>query len=372
MMNISQLREFDRVLDPHVARFLRGPSGIAKSSVVELIAKDRGMKVITINFAEMEPGDVCGLPCVKQKKLADGTEITVTEFAAPVWWGDLENAVLFLDEVDRAREDMQPIAMQLSLQRQCAGRKLPNDTIVFAAGNGEKYTVVPLDQAEVNRFVMIDFTPTVEEWISWASKTEESGVHPALIQFIQENHKLLDTPEADIGKHNYQVPTRRSWTRFGQLLNHPDIKDKLKQMDMTLRLYGEPFVGQVAAGAFHTWVSKNYNPLTTEDILAGKITDPSNQFPIAQLMSTLDVVMPVINDPKTSEEHRRNALIFYNRCGAEAFMAAFERLEQTYARTIAETPELRTTIDRIIAETDAAMAEADKQKKGGKNGVKTP
>lgn len=355
-MNIKQVIDFDTIVPWNVARMLCGPSGIGKSSVIHEIAALNGRKVIEVHLSEKEPGDICGLPYLFD--LGNGE--SSTKCAAPDWWSQLDDKTdLFLDEVDRAREDMQPIAMQLILARTAGGRKLPDGCRVWAACNGEKYMVIPQDQANINRYAKIDFKPDASEWLEWANK-DTSGIHPALVQFISENKNVLDTPEAKIGKENEQVPTRRSWTTFGRVLSHERIRDNLRELGPTLITYAEPFVGWEAALTFETWVKESYRPLTAEDIFNG-VAKP-NTFPIAQMISTLDIIMPVFNDEKTTDDQRINALLFYSRSGTEVFMAVFERLDHKYAMLIANNPELGPFVRRISEEMEEFENQADKEK----------
>lgn len=355
-MNIKQITDFDDIVPWGVARMLCGSSGIGKSSVIHQIAAKKGRRVVEVHLSEKEPGDICGLPYLD--KLPSGQ--SVTRYAAPEWWNELdENTDLFLDEVDRAREDMQPIAMQLILARTAGGRKLPDGCRVWAACNGEKYMVIPQDQANINRYAKINFEPDVAEWLEWAN-TADSGVHPALVQYITENKKSLDTPEAKIGVENMQVPTRRSWTTFGRVLSHPRIADKLRDVGPQLISYAEPFVGFEAALHFEQWIKENYMPLTTEDIFSGKAKP--NTFPMAQMISTIDLVIPIFHDEKTTDEQRINALLFYSRSGAEVFMAVFERIEHTHAMMIANHEELGEFVNRIADEMEVFEAQMDKER----------
>jgi len=345
-MDISQLIDFDSLLPTTQARLLTGDAGLGKSSVVRMIAQKRGMRVVDLRLSELEPADLVGMPFVD--KLADGT--VVTRYAAPTWWYDLENAVLFLDEIDRAREDMQPLAMQLTLDRRAGGRTLPDSTIVFAAGNGLKYQTATLDQALCNRFAIVDFTPTSSEWVSWASDPA-NGVHPAVVQFITQHKNLLDIPEGKRGVPNEAVTSRRSWTFLGRtLMNREDTRDSLSEVaarDNRLMVYAAPFIGEVAANTFSSWVRDNFKPLDIMDIFNGKLKSPKG-FQLTQVIQALRDVMEVMNRDDIKDEQRINAALFYSRMGHEPFSAFFEALDDRHGDIINKSPDLKAAVRALL------------------------
>lgn len=345
-MDISQLVDFDALLPSTQARLLTGDAGLGKSSVVRMIAQKRGMRVVDLRLSELEPADLVGMPYVD--KLPDGT--SVTRYAAPTWWYDLDNAILFLDEIDRAREDMQPLAMQLTLDRRAGGRSLPDNTIVFAAGNGLKYQTATLDQALCNRFAIVDFTPTASEWVSWASDPA-NNVHPAVVQFITQHKNLLDIPEGKRGVPNEPVTSRRSWTFLGRtLMNREDTRESLPEVagrDNRLMVYAAPFVGEVAANTFASWVRDNFKPLDIMDIFNGKLKSPKG-FQLTQVIQALRDVMEVMNRDDIKDEQRINAALFYSRMGHEPFSAFFEALDDRHGDIINKSPELKGAVRALL------------------------
>lgn len=347
-MQISQLLEYDAILPTEQARMLIGDAGLGKSSIVKMIAQRRGMGFVDLRLSELEPADLVGMPYVD--RLENG--VSVTRYAAPEWWHKLSErpTILFLDEIDRAREDMQPLAMQLTLDRRAGGRSLPADTIVFAAGNGLKYQTTTLDQALCNRFAIIDFTPSVPEWTAWASDPANS-VHQAIVQFITENSSMLDIPEAKRGVPNMPVTSRRSWAFLGRALNQREEIAKnlhdIAQSGNSLLVWSTPFVGDEAAIAFSSWVRDNYKPLNIQDVLDGKVKSAKG-FTLPQLIDALGPLNEIVNEDKTTEEQRVNALTFYANFSSEAFAAFFERLDEKHAPLI-QHPKINPLVKELVA-----------------------
>ena len=219
---------------------LVGKHGIGKSEILTEYYASKGMPVVALFLGQMsDPGDLIGIPT---KSETTGK----TDFMPPYWFPlDGKPIVLFLDELNRARPEILQTIMDLALNRKLAGRKLPEGSRIISAVNaGDQYQLTDLDPALVSRFNIVNFRPTVQEWLLWAGKT---SVDSRVIEFIQENPIWLDKdPDAKEGEDTGldKTPDRRGWKR---------VSDILKQSaDMTglLTKAVSAVVGPKAASAF--------------------------------------------------------------------------------------------------------------------------
>ncbi len=193
---------------------LVGRHGIGKSEILTHYFEGKGMQVVALFLGQMsDPGDLIGLPC---KNEATGK----TDFMPPYWFPtDGRPVVLFLDELNRARPEILQTIMDLALNKKLAGRKLPEGSRIISAVNaGDQYQLTDLDPALVSRFNIVNFQPTVEEWLLWARK---ENLDSRVTDFIQENRIWLDkTPDAkedeDTGLD--KTPDRRGWKRVSDLI----------------------------------------------------------------------------------------------------------------------------------------------------------
>lgn len=314
-MDIKTLLEFDNYIPDNHARLLISPAGVGKSSVVKMIAKNRKSKLIDLRLSEYEPADIVGLPYLYD----DEHGIKETRYAQPFWWPkDEAPVILFLDEIDRIRGEMQANALQITLDRTAGGRKLRDNVIVFAGANGVEYMTNAMDQALMNRLAVIEFTPTVNEWIEWA---EDNGVHASVIAFIRADPGKLDTPYEQVGVPNIVVPSRRTWAMFGMML--VNIKGDIKK-NSNLLYFAESYVGKECAAAFVSWVVENYNVVKAEDVFNGTLK-PSN-LDMIQIMHVAHDVAKMFMSSEISDEKRYNCLKFYIDAGDEAFATLFSAL----------------------------------------------
>lgn len=200
---------------------LVGKHGIGKSQILTEFFSAQGMKVVTLFLGQMsDPGDLIGLPNKNE-------ESGHTEFMPPFWFpSDNQPIVLFLDELNRARPEVLQTVMDLALNRMLAGKKLPEGSRVISAVNdGEEYQLTDLDPALVSRFNIYNFTPTVAEWLVWATN---SNIDSRVISFIEENPTEL---EANAEEGIEKTADRRAWEKVSTILPAlGDSKDMLKKV----------------------------------------------------------------------------------------------------------------------------------------------
>ena len=226
---------------------LVGRHGIGKSEILTSYYASKGMRVVPLFLGQMsDPGDLIGIP---NRNDATGK----TEFMPPYWFPlDGKPIVLFLDELNRARPEILQTIMDLALNRTLAGRSLPEGSRIISAVNaGDQYQLTDLDPALVSRFNIVNFRPTVQEWLLWAGK---AGVDPRVMDFIQENGLWLDKdPEAkeDADTGLDKTPDRRGWKRVSDIIS--DRQDLGGSVAKAI----SAIVGAKAASAFLSNVAAN-------------------------------------------------------------------------------------------------------------------
>lgn len=224
---------------------LAGRHGIGKSEILTDYFSRKGMPVVALFLGQMsDPGDLIGIPNKNE-------ETGKTDFMPPYWFPlDGKPVVLFLDELNRARPEILQTIMDLALNRKLAGRKLPEGSRIISAVNaGDQYQLTDLDPALVSRFNIVNFRPTVQEWLLWARKADVDG---RVIDFIQENQPWLDNdPDAKEGEDTGldKTPDRRAWKRVS------DILKQSGELSPLLTKAISAVVGPKAASAFVSNVS---------------------------------------------------------------------------------------------------------------------
>lgn len=165
-----------------------GAPGIGKTDIVNQAAKKIATEVgaeicvLVVTLAQMQPYDLNGIPLLFAEK---GTEQTITDlelrgqikmdFAVPAWLpgkGDMDQGILFFDEINRAAPDMLAAALSLLLDRKAQKYVMPDGWRVWAASNRSLDTtaISSFEAAVASRFLggHLHLVPTVESWIEWA------------------------------------------------------------------------------------------------------------------------------------------------------------------------------------------------------------
>ena len=238
---------------------LLGDHGIGKSQIVTEFYKKKGYNVITLFLGQMsDPGDITGLPYKREITLANGKKTERMDFLPPAWWDDEKPFCLFLDEINRGRQEILNVVMDLTLNKKIGGREMPKGSVVVAAANyGERYNVEDLDPALLDRFHTYMFAPTVEEWIEFAI---EKKIDNRIISFITADPQQLDGIVADDANGMEITPSRRSWVSVDAVLKN--IKGRNLSNDDCLVLAG--IIGPAATGLF----KKHINSMSQVDAKA--------------------------------------------------------------------------------------------------------
>ena len=296
-MDIKQTKRTLRGLPPKHSIFLRGKRGLGKSEIVAQTAAEmsvllnRPFFLVDIRLGQYEVGDLIGIPRTRKtytvthliynKGSLESKEVVaedVTVHDLPLWFPTDPDSCgyLFFDELDRSSRDVQQWVMQICLDYICNFRPLPIGWRVVAAGNGNPdiYNVALLCPALLDRFCVIDFEPTVPEWLSHA---KEIHCHLAIYKYISKfGARSLDIPDVELPGERYQ--SRRSWIKLSNtiIFMAGNGDDPLKDLDYLLLLV-KGYVGSTEAQNFTEYIRKDYKVYTAEDIL-NKFQDLKTEF----------------------------------------------------------------------------------------------
>lgn len=230
-----------------------GLHGTGKSEVVAQYAKSIDAVLLDIRLSQYTEGDLVGIPHFDVEK-------RVSSFFPPEFIAQSaqKRCVVFFDELNRASREVRQAVFQLADSRRLGSLVLHPESVVVAACNpdDERYQVNPLDPAELDRWVKFEFTPTVQEWIDWAT---DNGVNSQIINYIKNNPKHLDpSPSRETMESMVKRPSRRSWKRLSDSISGPLCQELL--FDLAVGCVGSE-VGVRFASQFSK-VTNVLNPFT--------------------------------------------------------------------------------------------------------------
>ena len=175
---------------------LMGAPGIGKTAIMEQIAQELGVGLVSYSMTHHTRQSALGLPFITRKtysgKEYDVSEYTMSEIIATVHDMIEENGVkegiLFLDEINCVSETLTPVMLQF-LQYKVFGRhRVPDGWIVVTAGNPPEYnnSVRQFDIVTLDRLKRIEVEPDFDVWKEYAY---HSGVHASVITYLEIKKK---------------------------------------------------------------------------------------------------------------------------------------------------------------------------------------
>lgn len=253
--SIKQVLPF--LLKNNIVPFLWGSQGIGKTQTIKQYCRENDLEIRVLMTATQEVGDLIGL-LVKDDNGG-------VYHARPKWLPTEGKGIIFLDELNRAPNDVLQAMFQFILEGKLHTHALPPGWMIVAAGNynSDRFTTTDTsDSAWMSRFCHIDFTPTVEEFILYA---ETRGMD-SVAGFVREQPTMLELSSKEAGRldTSFIVPDRRAFIEgVGKIELETDFPEDLKY-----EVYSG-LVGTASAAAFITWKNKKEKSLSLNDILKG-------------------------------------------------------------------------------------------------------
>lgn len=293
--------------------FLVGPPGIGKTAIMEQIASEFGIGLLSYSMTHHTRQSALGLPMIKQfeydGEVYDISEYTMSEIIASIYETmkstGIKNGILFLDEINCVSETLTPIMLQF-LQYKVFGRhKVPDGWIVVTAGNPPEYnnSVREFDIATWDRLKRIDIEPKFEAWKEYAY---QSGVHSAIISYLELKSKNFYKIETTANGKSFV--TARGWDDLSQMIKVYEHKD----IEVDRHLISQYIQNELIALDFADYYDiysryrRNYN---ISDILNGNInpkvkecaekSKDTEKIAVTQLL--LDELIPEIIDAETDD-----------------------------------------------------------------------
>ena len=300
----------------HAVPALVGDFGIGKTQWVKSQADAMSMHFITIECALLKEGEIGGLPYITEdartkidameyiqkaiakmktctseddrnkvlalmdKKLKEynkelkSTLVYATHYVLKqilAWTQEDPNKgiILFMDEFNRPETPVMQELMNIILNREINGIKIPDNVYVVLAMNpsnkftdfkNSTYITNDLDPAQLDRLRPFFIKADPEVWLNWATavineETGETRIAPEICEFIASNPEVLSVPDStdDI------CPSARSWERLSDSYKVWKTFKGASKADLGLIARGD--LGTTVALQFTQFLENCDNPL---------------------------------------------------------------------------------------------------------------
>ncbi|MBR1528351.1 MAG: AAA family ATPase [Oscillospiraceae bacterium] len=231
------------IIPPHKQRpvFLMGPPGIGKTAIMEQIASELGIGLLSYSMTHHTRQSALGLPLIKhatyQGKEYDVSEYTMSEIIASVYelmeTSGIKNGILFLDEINCVSETLTPIMLQFLQYKVFGKHEVPAGWIVVTAGNPPEYnhSVREFDIATWDRLKRVDIEPDFDAWKEFAYV---SGVHSAIMTYLEIKKNNFYKVETTVDGKSFV--TARGWDDLSQMIQLYE-KHKIMVDEKLIRQY---------------------------------------------------------------------------------------------------------------------------------------
>lgn len=203
--------------------FLIGAPGIGKTQIMEQVAKECGLGLVSYTITHHTRQSAIGLPYISKNEY-DGTEYEVTEYTmseivASVYEKmkktGLREGILFIDEINCVSETLAPAMLQFLQCKSFGNHQIPKGWMIVAAGNPPEYnkSVREFDVVTMDRVKKIEVEPEFTVWKEYAYK---ENVHGAVISYLSTKPAYFYQMEMTVDGMRFATP--RGWEDLSKML----------------------------------------------------------------------------------------------------------------------------------------------------------
>jgi MoxR-like ATPases len=307
-MKINEAKECikELYLNTNCVTALISERGIGKTSAYQQCANELGIGYINLYAAALEGPDFMGLP---DKDREHG----VTIYLAPQFLPTKQaiemgmyppKGILVLEEINRVPSDTVSVLYPLLLEKKINGHDISEGWAIGVTMNPDtmNYLVNSLDDAMLDRFISIEVTAEIDDYITYSLKNNPNDDVLAYLQACPD--MLLVVKKAADSTALSKYPTPRGWTKVQELLNNCKLDEKL----MKELIAG--IVGNQAAASFYGFIRNRDIVIPTTKKLLENYTEVQGD--ILKLLEKKHIeiinyiIKKVIAGFSASEEHYRN------------------------------------------------------------------
>ncbi len=257
--------------------FLIGAPGIGKTAIMEQIAQELSIALVSYSMTHHTRQSALGLPFIDHRefegKQYDVSEYTMSEIISSVYEvmreSGLKEGILFLDEINCVSETLSPSMLQF-LQYKVFGRhSVPEGWVIVTAGNPPEYnkSVREFDVVTLDRLKIMEVEADYATWKEYAS---EKGLHNAVVSYLDLKKEDFYHVETTVKGKSYI--TARGWEDLSQILQL--YEEEGLPVDETLvgqYLRNDRIVKEFTA--YYDLYNKYKDDYKVEEILSGEASE---------------------------------------------------------------------------------------------------
>ncbi len=283
--------------------FLIGAPGIGKTAIMQQIAQEMNLGLVSYSMTHHTRQSALGLPFIETKEF-DGnsyqiSEYTMSEILAAVYKlreeTGYQEGILFLDEINCVSETLAPSMLQFLQYKTFGTHHLPKGWIVVTAGNPPEYnrSVREFDIVTLDRLKRIDVEPDFDTWKEYAF---EKGIHGAILTFLEIKKNDFYAVEALADRKSFV--TARGWEDLSEMMKLYEKNDLEIDLDLILQYVQNPQIAKEFS-LYYDLYKKYRSDYQILDILSGhasrEIINRGQQAPFDERLSLLGLLLDTVD-----------------------------------------------------------------------------
>ena len=215
---------------------LLGPPGVGKTQIMEQIARELRIGLVSYTITHHTRQSAIGLPFISERsyggKKQAVTEYTMSEIVASIYekteLTGLREGILFIDEINCVSETLAPAMLQFLQCKTFGNHKIPEGWIIVAAGNPPEYnkSVREFDVVTLDRLKLIHVEPDLKVWKEYAAQVQ---IHPAILSYLDIKQQNFCQIESTVDGKLFatSISLERSSQPLGVANNLPSTVDSI-------------------------------------------------------------------------------------------------------------------------------------------------
>ena len=256
---------------------LIGAPGIGKTAIMEQVAGELGIGLVSYSMTHHTRQSALGLPFIAHKNYEgveyDASEYTMSEIIASIYelmdTTGVREGILFLDEINCVSETLAPSMLQFLQFKTFGTHRVPDGWIIVTAGNPPEYnkSVREFDIVTLDRVKRIEVEPDFDVWKDYAYKI---GVHEAIMSFLELKKDRFYQVEKTLSGKNFV--TARGWVDLSDMLKLYEMSEIPVDETLVAQYLQKPDVAEEFALYYELYM-RYRSEYGIEGILAGDVSE---------------------------------------------------------------------------------------------------
>ena len=256
---------------------LMGPPGIGKTAIMEQVAHELGINLVSYTITHHTRQSAIGLPMISEKsyggKQYSVTEYTMSEIIGAIYEkiekSGIREGILFLDEINCVSETLAPTMLQFLQYKTFGSHRIPDGFIIVTAGNPPQYnkSVRDFDIVTLDRVRQINIEEDFDAWKDYAYK---AAVHGAILAYLEIKKDNFYSISTDVDGRTFV--TARGWEDLSRVMKVHEKKGLPIDFDLTVQYLQNKEVARDFATYYELY--RRYNELyRIPEILEGRFPE---------------------------------------------------------------------------------------------------